>query len=551
MAAPIYQNIHQDLAEVSELLEGSWGFNRVVICRDSEGLFRTRGWNFQQLIPAIFSCFLTASYMRENRATLDYFREIFGRKRVQEISRRHGLDLDFKYNHGVAISKFDVEVLFGAMGDVRVGDIQTIFRELIQARDTYLHLTPERTADLKRRFQTLEFQQLSKSDIDELYNIAVPFQDLAVMFMNEASRDYVHFADRDYTWQGTKTRIYLMEEMRRSRSDNHQFECNMRTIKRILDYHTPTGERDGLLLWDLEGYRYVHKRIEGGGAYKFLLKALTKTDAYRSQISYIGTQFMSYVPSSWESAFEDFRENIGSCGPVATYEETRYFLENPSAGFVDNPGEKIDFIGMSLGGAQALRDSCLFIHQARKITAVCNPGVDVRTYEWFAAKTRELSSRISLEYIWEKEDLISLLGDGNLGIGCDAANVDISVKILSLISADTEVSPVFPERPHRPESTWSAMQRVWQSLHGAHIRETTAGIFRRNRTNRHLERTYRTSELTNLVQENAERLDRDILTNHHYGWEQIRRDWFGWIASDDRYHSLLERVHPISAGAAA
>lgn len=550
MIRPTHETIQADLSQIAGTLEGSWHFNRVVATRDRQGFHCRRGWNWQQLLPAIFSCFLSDAYRQENSDTVDYFWTIFGRKRIQEISRRHNLHLDFKFNHGIALTRYDVEVIFGSMGDVRVGDLETIFREVKANPDTYLHLAPLKTNQLKTIFADRAFQDLTKADIDELYNVAVPFQSLETMFMNEVSNDYAHWADRDYSWRGTKTRIYLMEEMRRS-GNASQFECNIRKIKRILDYHTPTGERDGLLLWDTDGYRFVFKRIDGGGAYKFLLKALTKTETYRSQIAYLGTQFMSYVPDSWQSGLEDFRENIGAGGPVATYYETEYYLHNPSAGFVDTTGEKIDFTGMSLGGAQALRDSCLFIDQVRKITAVCNPGIDKNTYRWFAAKTWELTERISLEYIWEKDDLIPLIGDGHLGLGCDPNHVEISVRMLAPITNDQEVSPLFPERPHRPEGTWDAINRIWASLFGAHVRETTLGTFRRTNENRHLDQTYRSNFLRNNTQINVERLDRDVLSNTQYGWEQIRRDWFGWLSTDDRFSSLLERVQPLTTAVAA
>ncbi|GAB4190540.1 MAG: hypothetical protein Tsb0015_11830 [Simkaniaceae bacterium] len=498
---------------IAETLKNSWNCNRVLIEEDDSNFRCKSAFNWRQLLPDFFAPFLDDDYRRENRKTIEYFYRIFGESRIKQISRENDLSLEYKRIHGLALTRGEVEVLFVNMGVVTVDTMQAIFEQLKNDPQSYLHLSQNAARELQQRFQDREFTDLTKEDFDRLYAVASPFEKIDTYFLNNPPTINKPYSERWRNLNGMKKMVYILEDVRRRVNpdlNKAQLECDFRKIKKLVSYCV----RDGVVFPEPKGYRYVYEKIEGGGAYKVFLKALTKTDSFRSQICYLPTQaWGSAVKAPWESMMEDARPEIGAFGIMTTYQDTKERLYNPRYGFVSNEEEKVDSLGYSLGGTAAQRDYCLFYGKLQNLIAVNNPAVDELTANEFARRINRgpLPAALpKITYIWDTEDTIPYGGDEFLGRNCRADRLGVEVHLIKPIVSDDEICPIMPKRQRAPEGWLETLQKIKQSFSGIHGRETTIS-------------DYREHVLNNRNPSMQIYLDDEILTNQPYGWEEKRK----------------------------
>lgn len=497
------EQISYDLADIPF-------YKRVVIKVTPETFSCTTDFSINSIlsfVSSFFSLFFSDSYKQENRETIDFFYETFGRIRVNRISERYSLHLQEKRVFGLDLTKQDVEILFAAMGDVRKQDLQTIFYDLQIADGNYIHLSEEQTAAARERFEGKTFSRLNYEDLDELYKIASPFKRLETMFMHEDPTAYKDYGIRWYGLSNIKRTIYKLEQMRRT-SGVTEVEEIVRLSKKIFGSYTPAG----LVIRTQDGFHYVHQRIKGGGCTKYLMKAMNKIDGVKNRIFYLGTQGPQ---NDWASIFDDIRPDLGVFGVKSTYRDTLNYLTDPTLRFIDQSDEKVELIGYSLGGAQVERDATLFMGLVSKITGLCNPGVDEATSSWFQEKVVQLDDQLDIHYIWEVDDGIRLGGAEHLGV--NVTDEHAKVKVTLLLSGDED--DIDPLHHILPEGFFSAARRIGESLTGAHTRETTASRFEEDTESQFVIQSFNNEEnfleVTRLLN-NA--------NGDYRRWEEMRRD---------------------------
>jgi len=526
-------SFHTEMSQIASSLKDSWNINRIVIQKDEGDSFYCKAaFNLRQLLPDFLSPFFSEDYRKENRETINYFYKVFGKKRITQIANENSLHIDYKRIHGLALTRSEVEILFVNMGVVTVDTLNQIFEDLKTNPASYLSLTEEQTSSLSGRFCHHNFSDLTKEDFDILYKIASPFDKIETYFLNNTPEINQHYFERWNTFEGQKKMVYILEDIRRnSHSDlgRAQFECEFRKIKKLISWCV----KKGLVLPEPEGYRFVYDKIEGGGSYKVLLKALAKTDSFRSQVCYLSTQsWNSAVSYPWESMIEDAKRDIGGYGIKATYQDTKNYLYNPTYGFVNDADEKVDGLGYSLGGAGLALDFCLF-EKIQKMIAVNNPAVSSDVAIEFANRlnqSQNLSEKRKITYIWDIDDAIPYGGDEFIGVRCNRDQVEIEVDLIRPIENDSEVSPTIPKRRRAPDSWWETLKQVKNAFFNIHSRETTI-------------RDYRKNTIKNTSDQLQQLLDTEILTNEPYGWEEMRKKIAYFIFGDkpeDRFIRFLE-----------
>ncbi len=564
---PICNTYRHELQRLAGTLENAWNFNRVVIDKneETERCSISYGFNFQQLLPDIFSCFKSAVYKEENRHTIQYFYDIFGEERLNRLFTIHGLDLRRKYIHGIALTRHDVEQILASTGLVFHEDLKDIFFQIQQNPHNYLHLSSNELNNLYVRFQGKKFKNLTKDDTDILYDIACPL-DLKTMFLNN-DPGRVKWNDRWKTWKGMKKTIYMMEQVRRNPTASN-LEKLYRGIKRRNASEIPRG----LVLPGHDGYRFVKEVIAGSGITAVLQQSLNKVDGVLNSVSILGTK-----ASWWESVIEDFRPNLGSVGPMSIYNLLHRYLSHSSKGFVEIDREKFNLEGMSLGGAQAVHLAALFAGRVNKMTLFCNPGVGENLTDWYANRysydataplpgidteakewhrdrmgfktrddaedpewkreqNRNLNGRMTMHYVWEADDTVTC-GGKHIGAYADPNKMNVKLTMLSPLKDDEEINPNFPERPKVPESFFGAIWRMYQSLYGPHIRDTLQDFFSIKGSSADDLKTYRVFSISNENAVSRDLLDRALQNigpdGESLGWEKFRREWFTWILGEE------------------
>ncbi len=523
---------HKESFEViASTIQNSWDINRVTFSSEDEEFLCSFGLNMYQFVPAVLSFMLPSSFKKKNQDSIKFLYDSFGEWRVKEVSDRWGLDISYKHTHGLSLSARDVKLIFAGMGDVRLNDIRRIYWDIREGHCGYLHMSKQQEKELHTHFREHDFGDLRKTDFDILYDLAIPFDDVNVLFCH-CIPEFTKRGEPDFgdgALQQMKKRVFLVEEMRSS-SDHTELAEVIRRVKKVYNYYMP----EGTVIPHPEGYTYVFRMINQHGCYKFFHKSMNTLDC-PSVISHLGTQVTnSTVPRGWETGLIDLHPNLGAAGAIATYDETNDLLTRPELGFVETVDEKVDLTGMSLGGALAFFDMCLFLNRVRKVSTVGNPGLDLYTLQLLAEKVRGLEQKIKVNMIFDYDDLVRLMGDGHAGLFCDPDKIDLEVTYVFPLRPGQKAPTSVPDNPMRPASPFETISLIYQSLFGPHLRETTASEFRGQTP---LERHYSVITLSNQVAEQHYELSR-LLDNRQKGWDKFRRKFFGWLGRPDLFYKF-------------
>jgi pimeloyl-ACP methyl ester carboxylesterase len=525
------------MQHISTTLKDAWNMQRVLVTESGECSTKIdlRTW-----VPGFLSCLFSDSYKQENKRTIEYFYHSFGKRRVEQIGKRFGVDFVNKHAHGRALIRGDVEALFAGLADIRITDLEAVMCDIRDNLSRFINLDKidqEERARLQAAFAGINSAcDLSKDQIDAIYRILIPFRDIHTIFLGNIPQKARSGNNRDVTYTGKRNRIFLVESMRRNLPYLKQFEVDYRKSKSILSYHTPTG----LVIPEKKGYRFVHKMVEGGGAYKIFLKKMHRVqNPLHSQVVCLSTQVLRPVPHRWESLLDDFHPNIGSLGARSTYDDTNLLLNDTTQGFIEQADEKIDLMGHSLGGTHAVRDLALFWNRIRKVKALCNPGIDKQTAEYISRLSQGDQERKTIDYIWEAGEIIPRIGDCHAGLNANHDNLRVKLRKLSLNGEAVQ------ELDRSPSSYLCS--RVWeilQSLFGVHMRETTAkvyeqGFFAEGTT----DRPYRSHSYSTDNHNHRALINRE-LNNGDRGWEEARTSYCGWLGKKDAFRSFLDQVSP-------
>jgi hypothetical protein len=359
--------------------------------------------------------------------SIDYLAKVFGQTRMQRICQRTGLD--FRAHGSSPLTCRELEWIIAQAAEVYEEDLTEFLQEIHSGCTKIRFLTQEETAKLRADFAAITtLADRSNEQLNRLFELLIPFKSIAHLFFNNIPTITTHAFDSGKLLEGMKERVYLYESLRREPHTEAQWI--MKVIKRLVEREMPKGV---VFRNAFGGYCKVHEVVFGKGAYKCFLKHIGKEAKEKENIVlYRGTRLPATATDNVSTIFEDFRSELGSQGPQATFEKTKALLFDPSQGFVSRSDECVTGIGMSLGSTQVKRDAVLFKNKFKHIYAVSGPAPDRASMKLYAdyINSKAVGPKPLICYFWEADDVTQQLGDADLGVDCDPSKIDIEINIL-------------------------------------------------------------------------------------------------------------------------
>ena len=529
-----------------------------VVIRNQESFRITHGYDFYQNIPDMLHWSFPAQYKQENQATIDYFYKVFGRKKVDEISDQFELFIDYKRRWGLPVKRSDVEKLFTGLSVIYYEELEPFFDELKKIPDgqSYLHLSSDDVKMLKKELDQTRLMDLSNQQLKKLYRAMIPFQDLKTIFLNRLpDGEFSNSAHPATNYEDFKKFVYCYEVMRRKGIEDFSETSTLeqqkkfklfhqiRMTKKLMNFYFPERKIDEELTRKIifetpKGLLYQFAKREAGGAFVIAMKAIKPEPEKRflSRLYFLPTQCLNRVAQPWESLSDDLRGEVGAMGAEMIYPDVQRLLM-PTKAFVKE-GEQIDLLGYSLGGNHALRVATALYptNRVRKVFVTSNPALDLKTVEYFNMLVQRFKHNIKLSFSGEWDDHTMRYGNCHLGWRADAEYVKIRYR--TLVSRDlTSLIPFakdykaaellkFPEREVCRVNAFYMASLLLRSLNDGHPRE--AHLIRGIKE--HAIRNYPKAEDSFESEEEKAKefsirqryLDRFILTNIGYGWEEQR-----------------------------
>jgi hypothetical protein len=355
--------------------------------------------------------------------TVECLHTIFGAKRVERVLQY--LKFDAYWKTGQLFTRGDMALFMCGLELITVEDMQDLLDELHEKTDTVRQIPQKELVRLRGVFKdTKLITECNSKQLGELEQQLLPFDDDNDEFWHNCDniKNQLPLSREELI----ESAAWVRRVLRTQKLDDDSWEVavakRFAAIKLPPHFVLPHPQGYMFLTNAVEGrsLKYFFRKLGNAGPRSFVLYGTTTDSARKEKFG-----------SSYTSYFEDMRPELGTKGIVETFDKTKEILSDPSLGFISGPSEKIEFIGHSLGGAQAMRDTVLFHNQVARLTCVCCPGVDQKTAELFAKIVQNKELPLNVKYIVEDSDIISLSGTRLLGSGCQSCkNLSISVKVL-------------------------------------------------------------------------------------------------------------------------
>ena len=393
---------------------------------------------FENLLSTLLHCtivLIDQSKKHEDlTATITTLKSMFGSRRVDRNLTWCSINVGTLYDDGRCLSKQDIASLFHSFALITKEDVEELIEELNGSQNSVRGIDKEQLSSLRSRFRGKEeISSCSPDEIRDLEAILLPFARPQDQFWNDPAK-------RGNSISFPMTTFEMIETVAWAR---HLIKTRNFPLK---DWESLFGKRFAqpqlplslILPHPNNGYICFSHVVEGGGASKRFFRSLHPENVppiilYRGTRGPMPGDGIFDTVSSW---LEDLRRELGSSGPIATYEETKQLLEDPAKGFVQTPDQKIALVTNSIGGAQGQRDALCFHHRVLSITTNCSPGVDTETAELF----REMMSKprqtpMIITHNIDKGDIVDTVGDEHIGGNCP--NVRLTFRSLSLSASTT------------------------------------------------------------------------------------------------------------------
>jgi hypothetical protein len=536
--------IRDQISSIGDRLHLAHQTNRVVIHEDAPDGFQVKhGYYFYQRLWDWCHIFFDENYSKENRATIDYLKKVFGDRKIEFIDKKFNLHLDYKHDRGLPLTVADIEKIFAGASLVYYQDLEVFFEDVkkLSASDSYLHLDSLELARLKTTFGARNFTDLTNPELKQLYQAMIPFNRIETIFLNNVPQEeFGNGSNPAAEFKDLQKFIYSYETLRRRGIEvyasgdemakkRYNLFYQLRMMKKLMNYNN-----DKNLVFDSpKGLLYHHDSFEAGGAFVAAMKAV-KPDVeakHHSAFYFLPTQCLNRVPQPWESLADDLRLEIGAWGAKSIMKKIKRHLL-ASAGFVKHD-EQIDVFGYSLGGNQAARVVCALYPEGRirKLYITSNPGIDQETADYFKGLVDAHEKQMKIVFSGELDDHTMRYGTCHLGAGCDPALVKIRYQVLEKIDPATtepkwkpykaEEIRSFPRIEMCDVDAFAQAGSLLRSINGPHTRE-----YIEEQTVVHVIKNYPDklieSESAEEIKQKGEFLNRLRLVNTGYGWEEGR-----------------------------
>ncbi len=399
---------------------------------------------FPSLLLEKVSDLCSNKHSRTCKETYDILNQLFGNKRLHRLCIRADISLDAIKESLLTIKELDA--LFAEAALVTKVDFEELLDEITSDTATRFNIR-SRTKDLKNRFQNKSIETCSLDDLDVLHSLLVPVSSSEKIFL--LGTPQVDPASIELSYREKQRMLALSCERLRNQILNKDFS-KLETweyyfAKRLSQPKLP----DGLMVRHPNGYLYQSKKIKANGCYKLLFKPLGSQEL-TPHLLIRGTRGGEPTDKLHHVFFtlrEDFTDELGANGVIATYSETKKTLD-------DLEGRKCTIIGYSLGGAQAQRDALLFKEQINRLVTVCAPGIDAASNQHFIEKVDSSPLNFDICHHIDAEDFVDEAGEVHLGAGISSLK-----KTSSSIKIFGHISPKTPEQYLDSKSLWPIRTR--------------------------------------------------------------------------------------------
>ena len=360
---------------------------------------------------------------QQRAETVGVLSDIFGSQRLHRAAAWCDINPSSQKNR--CLFKHEISSILHALAQITTDDVNELLADIHSSEDSIRGLSGEGLAALRTRFANKHsVEECSFDEIRTLEGILLPFASPDLLF-----------------WEDPSPRFNDPFGSAASLVESVGWACHLLRTRNFLlkDWEALVAKRfsqpaipPNLLIPHPNG-AYIHfcSQVESGGASKRFFRTL-HPDITDPLILYRGTRCpmprlpLSDIALSW---LEDVRRELGASGPIATYEETKRLLEEPSRGFVSNPKQQISLLAFSIGGPQAMRDAVLFSERIRRLTTNGSPGVDRQTADLFRkVMDSPRKSPMIITHNIDKGDIVDTAGDEH--IGADCKNVSLSFRVL-------------------------------------------------------------------------------------------------------------------------
>ncbi len=547
-------NVSSMLDNIANVLQNVSNKERVYM--DETGCFK-HGYSswWERFAPDWFYATFSRSYCEQNKATIQYFKNVFGERKFQVISEQFGLNFPYKLRRGTAVTRGDVEKLFAGCAVIYHEDLEEFLDEIKKINLSgeheaiqYRHLTFDEIFDLKQICDGKHLSDLNNDELKKLYHTMIPFKRIETIFLNHIPKGEFTNASQPHTkFEDFQKFVYSYEVLRRdglkvmSPEEKKRYKVFhvIRIIKKLINFN----HRIGIVFDTPQGLIYQKERAEAGGAYVIAAKAIKPEPEkkFLSRLYFLPTQGLNDgVKNAWESLADDFRTEIGAEGAQYIWPSIANMLRE-SDRFVKED-EQIDIVGYSLGGNQGTRIAAALYPQGRirKLFATSIPGIDRATAEYFAEMVKEKKIPLKISYSIESDDQTVRYGEGYLGLNADPEYVKIRYRMFQLIEGKNKISNEerrkdytaqdllkFPERPKCYFSLARMIDLGIRSFTDGHPRESYKKEFLQSVKVHEIRNYAKKGEETDpFIKSDLEIRNRymheKLLTNLGYGWEEKR-----------------------------
>lgn len=453
-------------------------------------------WRFcQRIITAVLRAFEALASTLLNRPivlidhtkkqkdltdTLTTLRQMFGTSRVDRNLAWCGIDIPWYLNSGRCLSKRDFATIFHCFELITKEDVEELLAELNTSDVSCVRgIIGEELAALRQQYNgKRQIEECTPEEIRTLETILLPFSRPEHQFWNNPNghKDTISFPVTPFGM--IETVAWAQHLLRTKKLPLRDWEAFFG--KRFAQPQLP---KNLILEHPNHGYICFSHLVERGGASKRLFRSLHPQNVLPI-ILYRGTRGPMPGDRLWDTTnswLEDLRRELGSSGPIATYEETKQLLDQPELGFVNTPDQKVSLITHSIGGAQGQRDALMFHNRVYSITTNCSPGVDTDTAKLFRnVMSTPREQPMIITHNIDTGDIVDTVGDEHIGGKCPFVRLTFR-RLSPTSSTQTEEPAPWTTTNRLHDFLFSGLSSLFSNIAGifdAHVRAITAYAYR-------------------------------------------------------------------------
>ena len=424
-----------ELSSIARLAQSCTWQDSIVLCEDHSA-FRQPSSRLRTTIEAIvflvikpletaLSTLMRRPIELKNRSiqqyqlntTLSELKNIFGKERIERALGMSKLSASELKRTGHLLSKRNFALLYHALAMITKEDVEELLEELHGTAPLVRGISGEKLLLLRQQFSTVSTLSCCSPDhIATLSDVLLPFARPEDQFWTNPEKRMLYMLPPSSAFRTAEVVAWTCHLLRAQSFPLKDWEVLFakRLAQPLLPNHLlirhPTG-----------GFLCLSHGIDGAGVSKRFFRSLHPEQTlphviYRgTRLPTSGTHFNETV----RSLSDDLRSELGSLGPIKTYQATKELLEDPRQGFVNSDNQKVVFVTQSIGGAHGMRDAVLFHHKLARLTTNASPGIDKPTADLFRRVMAEANhDPIVITHIIERGDIVEKAGDEALGANC-------------------------------------------------------------------------------------------------------------------------------------